>query len=329
MKQPPPDPDDNDQTTAAGRSPHLPVSNDQSMPENRDAGRHPRTSFPTSTSWRRPVGVAAGTWAYTRQGSIAEHYDAFVAQTPLCQLDEQLVAEVFPPPSSATAGPPAASDSEEKNCRPGTKKSWILDLGCGTGRTAEQLSRLGYGVLAVDLSAPMLHQLQRRGLEGVLPIQANLVQLDGLGDHIADGAVCLFSTFGMIQGRSNRRAMLGHTRRIVRRGGRLLLHVHHRYASFAQRGGGRLLWRSWRDSWRRDREFGDAVYPYRGLDNMFLHRFSCREIVNDLVASGWYLEQVLRISLDGREILPRSLAARCRIAGGFFLVATAGPVETG
>lgn len=281
-----------------------------------------RAASAAATSWRRPAGVAPGTWAYTHQGSIAEHYDAFVAQTPLCRLDEQFVTEVFPPTASTPSVVAAERTSVRGGGTAGEKKSWILDLGCGTGRTAQRLSRAGYGVVAVDLSLPMLRQVRHRRLIDVQPIRANLAELDGLGDAVADGAVCLFSTFGMIQGRRYRRAMLRHVRRILRPGGRLLLHAHHRYASLTQRGGWRLLWQSWRDSWRRGTDFGDAVYPYRGLENMFLHRFSRHEVVRDLRTTGWKLQRIERISLEGTKILPASLPARCRLAGGFFFVAS-------
>ncbi|MCG8651180.1 MAG: class I SAM-dependent methyltransferase, partial [Pirellulales bacterium] len=63
--------------------------------------------------WRRPQGVAPGTWHYVNQRAIADHYDAFVADTPLCRLDLQLLDDWFPP-----VGP--------------DQRSRILDLGCGS-----------------------------------------------------------------------------------------------------------------------------------------------------------------------------------------------------
>ena len=38
----------------------------------------------------------------------------------------------------------------------------ILEIGCGTGRLTRPLAALGYGVLAVDRSVPMLQQLNRK-----------------------------------------------------------------------------------------------------------------------------------------------------------------------
>lgn len=200
------------------------------------------------------------------------------------------------------------------------EKNWVLDLGCGTGRASELLARSGYGVFAIDLSLPMLDQVNRRQLPDVVAIRANLVQLDCFADDVAGGAVCLFSTLGMIQGRVNRRQFLAHVRRIVQPGGRFLLHVHNRYAALTHAAGRRQLIesriRSW---WRRGVEFGDAVYPYRGLPDMFLHQFSRRELHQDLRSTGWRVERWERLSLDGSQLLGGKPITP-KIAGGFLVV---------
>lgn len=41
----------------------------------------------------------------------------------------------------------------------------VLDLGCGAGRNAVPLARLGWDVVGVDLSQPMLHAAAQRALE--------------------------------------------------------------------------------------------------------------------------------------------------------------------
>ncbi|WDQ15605.1 class I SAM-dependent methyltransferase [Rhodopirellula sp. P2] len=290
------------------------------------------------SQWRRPAGVAAGTWRYVQQGSIASHYDAFVADTPLCTLDQTFLREVFesidlPPP---TAGSTAGAPHEPLPKLFSATEDWVLDLGCGTGRAATELSRLGRNVLAIDLSQPMLNHVverakraqaesteQRTGM--IVPLRANLVQLDCLADNSAAGAVCLFSTLGMIQGRENRRAVLCHASRIVRPGGKFLLHVHNRYASLAQSGGKRLLAKSWLQSiTSREHEFGDATYAYRGLPDMFLHRYSRRELVADLNSSGWQISQIHRLSLDGSATMEESPTSRFQIAGGYLVEAVSG-----
>lgn len=253
--------------------------------------------------WRRPRGVASGTWEYANERSIAAHYDAFVADTPLCDLDQQIVAECFPPPES---GSPI-----------------VLDLGCGTGRSAMPLAARGYRVLGVDLSRPMLETMLEKARRDdstdgrISAVQANLVDLGCLAANSADHAICLFSTLGMIQGAANRRRFLSHVARITRPGGSFMVHVHHRWAAFREPGGIRKLAHSWWRSLRNtDHEFGDAVYSYRGLNKMFMHRFSRGEFMRDLTNSGWLVERVLRVTIDGSAI-----ARRGSIAGGFIAVA--------
>lgn len=288
------------------------------------------------SQWRRPAGVAPGTWRYVQQGSIANHYDAFVAETPLCALDQTILRQVF---ESIDSGQNSAESTEGKAGRTDQKvfsdrDNWVLDLGCGTGRAATELSRLGRNVLAIDLSQSMLNHVVERAkrsqvestsqrIGSIVPLRANLVQLDCLADNSAAGAVCLFSTLGMIQGRKNRRTVLRHASRIVRPGGKFLLHVHNRYASLAQSGGKRLLAKSLLKSiFSREHEFGDATYAYRGLPDMFLHRYSRRQLIADLKSSGWQVNHIHRLSLDGSKTIEESAADKLRIAGGYLIIAT-------
>ncbi|MEO1529121.1 MAG: methyltransferase domain-containing protein [Planctomycetota bacterium] len=257
---------------------------------------------PRPPDWLRPRGVAAGTWEYVNERTIASRYDAFVADTPLCELDQRLLAEHL--------GPFTAQ-----------RKQTVLDLGCGMGRHAIPLTELGCDVVAIDLSRDMLAELvakcRSRAIEVVVPLHANLVELDGLRDEIADHAICLFSTLGMIQGRANRRQFLRHVNRPLRPGGTFVVHVHRRWAALRERGGLRSLAHSWWQSiGRGESEFGDTVYGYRGLSKMFMHRFSERELRADLTQTGWRIENVQRIGLTGEQTVDRSWDA-----SGFFVTA--------
>jgi hypothetical protein len=69
--------------------------------------------------WCRPRRVAAGTWQYVNERSIADRYDQFVAVTPLCDLDSTHLLEVFPITDRDTT---------------------IIDLGCGSGRYSRSQS---------------------------------------------------------------------------------------------------------------------------------------------------------------------------------------------
>ncbi|MCM2369808.1 class I SAM-dependent methyltransferase [Aporhodopirellula aestuarii] len=275
-------------------------------------------------TWRRPIGVSKGTWRYVHEGTIATRYDEFVATTPLCRVDLSMLADVFPDvraPEAPPAGAEQTADSSgqgrgaEAQITP--QKKWVFDLGCGTGRASEVLASHGYDVAAIDLSVPMLRQVTQRELNSVATIQANLVELDGIASGVGYGAVCLFSTLGMIQGRQNRRRFLSHVRRIVSPGGRFFLHVHHRYAALSNAPGIKQLATTALNSWTRSHwDFGDAVYAYRGLPDMFLHQFSRRELIADFSATGWRVDQWVNLSLDGSAVNEN----RWKLAGGFLIV---------
>jgi SAM-dependent methyltransferase len=270
----------------------------------------PGSAVPTNSSpqmpreasipqWRRPRGVAPGTWEYVQQRSIADHYDDFVAETPLCGLDQQILQQALPGPKQPHS-------------------QVILDLGCGSGRTALPLAERGYDVVAVDLSRAMLEVMNRKFRAGctageIFAVQANLVELDCFAEQSADHAVCLFSTLGMIHGNANRRLMLSTLHKLIRPGGTFIVHVHHRWAALREHHGARQLIQSWWNACRdRNCEFGDSTYAYRGLESMFMHRFSKRELKRDLKACGWSINRIDPLSIDGSRINRRTW-----LPGGF------------
>lgn len=252
--------------------------------------------------WRRPVGVAAGTWDYVNERSIADHYDDFVADTPLCTLDEKILHKHFPEPQNS-------------------EKQSILDLGCGTGRVAIGLAERGYDVVGVDLSQSMLEQMRAKASE--LPdghhvdcVRANLVELDCLATNSLDHAICMFSTLGMVQRRKNRRQFLRHVKRIVRPGGTFILHVHNRWSAIRESGGCTRLVKSWIRSWKdNEHEFGDATYEYRGLGQMFMHRYSATELKRDLQDCQLNVQEWIRVN-----VLGTGFAQPYAIAGGFIVI---------
>lgn len=244
--------------------------------------------------WQLPRGVPRGLWEYTRSEQIADDYDDYFAFTQLFEFDEAVLAANFDPPGL------------------------VADLGCGTGRALVPLCRRGASGLAVDLSPHMLRIVQQKAdLEGldIDCLHANLVELDCLKDECIDHAMCMFSTLGMIQGRASRQQFLEHVCRVLKPGGRFVLHVHNLWYNLFDYSGRPWLVRhmlrlaAGRLTRRRDVELGDKQYAYRGIPNMELHVFTKHQLKQALRAAG----------LQIREFIPLDTQRQKRLRLGWLL----------
>jgi SAM-dependent methyltransferase len=244
--------------------------------------------MPTRPAWQLPPGVSRGGWDYAQSALVAEDYDNYFRYHGLFKLDQELVEQTI---GSELAGV-------------------VIDLGCGTGRHLLPLAEAGHTAIGVDFSRSMLRQMADKadsaGLD-VSPIECNLVQLDGIASNVADNVVCMFSTLGMIQGRQHRQACLRHMQRILKPGGRLLLHLHNYWFQlFEPSGLRRLIANRWQSLIRRDLECGDNEFVYRGIPRMFLHAYRRGELRRDLLQAGFQLRQLVPVAATGRERLPYS-----------------------
>lgn len=102
-----------------------------------------------------------------------------------------------------------------------------LDLGCGTGALAVELARKGVGVVAVDISPPMLAQAAQRVRELSMEDQVTLrnvgaVDLDTTFEDDSFDAVVSTLVFSELSSDEIEYA-LTECRRILRPGGRLLI----------------------------------------------------------------------------------------------------------
>lgn len=239
-------------------------------------------TLPPPPDWRLPAGVNRGLWDYLHDPAIARTYDEKLADCPLLTLDRHFAEQHFD--------------------RPGA----LIDLGCGTGRLLVPFARRGYWVLGVDLSEEMLAaagaSAAAAGVE-VHRLRANVVELEGLADGSFDYAACLFSTLGMVLGAAERRRVVGHVYRLLRPGGRFVLHVHNRWFSLWNPHGQRWLAGDCLGALAGRRAGGDRVMPvHQGIAGLTLHLFTRREVVGLLRAAGFRIREVWPVSLrpDGR-----------------------------
>ena len=270
--------------------------------------------------WQLPPGVSRATWDYLQDPKIASEYDAYHADHQLLRFDQQLVNGIV---DRFDVSNPAR----------------VLDLGCGTGRSLIHAWLKGHTTIGVDLSQSMLDMAKSKfdtlraaasnNIDDSVTrrdqwLLANLVELHSIDDASIDLALCLYSSFGMVRGHVNRLKALRDVHRALKSCGQFVLHVHNRGNWFLTSAGRTLLVR---DRWQRmvnreQHELGDRYYSYRGLPQMYLHIFSCREIRNILRAAGLKVERwvCLNQSSDGPLNHPRWLP-NFRSAG-FLIIAS-------
>ncbi len=255
----------------------------------------------TPPPWQLPPGVPRGLWDYFQSSEIAATYDDYFSHNSLFLFDQQLLLDTLRPPGL------------------------VVDLGAGTGRALVPLARQGLRGVAVDLSHPMLQIVRQKAAAENLPIdclQANLVELNCLADEVAEYAICMFSTLGMIRGHENRQRVAEHACRILKPGGRFVLHVHNVWYNLFDPGGPWWVLKNLLiATLRREVEFGDKFFPYRGIPSMFLHVFRRSELVRLLRRAGFEVEQIVPLDTVRRHPLRRPwLFGRLR-ANGWIVIA--------
>jgi SAM-dependent methyltransferase len=242
--------------------------------------------MPAPPDWQLPPGVNRGLWDYLHDRDLARGYDASLAGSTLFAADQAFAERHFD--------------------RPGR----LLDLGCGTGRLLIPFARRGFWVLGVDLSEEMLRVAGEKAAAArvtVHRLRANVVELDALRDQQFDYAACLFSTLGMVMGAAQRRRVAGHAFRLLRPGGRFVLHVHNRWFNAWDPQGRRWLVTDLLGSLFGRVPGGDRVMPvHQGIAGLTLHLFTRREAVRLLTDAGFRLREVQPVSLapDGRLACP-------------------------
>ena len=233
--------------------------------------------------WQLPPGVDRGLWDYLHSGEMVRGYDGQMAASPLARADVEFCERTFPAVGR------------------------LLDMGCGTGRLCLHFAARGYACVGVDLSEEMLtkarenlqaHPVQRIASGAARFVKGNLVYLPDLADESFDYVACLFSTLGMIRGAENRAKVVANAFRLLKAGGRFVLHVHNRW--FRGLGFARLVGQLVRTEFERPTA-GDITMPqaYGGAP-LTLHHFTRWESLMTLWEAGFRTLDVQSIGVDGR-----------------------------
>jgi SAM-dependent methyltransferase len=241
-------------------------------------------SPPLPADWQLPPGVSRGLWQYLHDPAIAREYDAGLAGSTLFEADRAFVERHCPPPGR------------------------LADLGCGTGRLLLHLAPRGYHAIGIDLSPEMLKVARARAAAaGVFLdlVRANLARLEALAAGSFDYAACLFSTLGMVAGADHRQGVLDQAARLLRPGGKLILHVHNRWFNAWDPQGRRWLLRNLFAATLGREGAGDRSMPaHRGGAGLTLHLSTRREVRQMLRRAGLRLLEVMPVGLGPGGILP-------------------------
>jgi SAM-dependent methyltransferase len=170
------------------------------------------------------------------------------------------------------------------------------------GEGAKELQHSSKADSTSSTALPLSPGERGLGGEGLQPsfVKANLIDLSELLSGSFDYAACLFSTLGMVRGLENRAKVIANAFRLLKPGGRFVLHVHNRY--FRGLGWKRILGQATKSIRGKAGEI--AMPQAYGGAPLTLHHFTRREAVQLLEASGFAVREVLAVGVDGKTAWP-------------------------
>ncbi len=213
---------------------------------------------------------------YINSVPIAKDYDRFFKNSALFQYDCEFIHSQVTPPGR------------------------VLDLGCGTGRHLLFLESLGFETCGIDLSNHFLAAAKQKllsfGCKNPCLIHGDIMHLPLNKKNNFDCILLMFSVLGLIQGSENRAAILSSLHPHMHKDSKLILHVHNyefRYSVLVRKY--RQLKAKLTNSELKEK--GDKiVYNYRGIQDIYIHSFTLKEITELLKQTGFHINALLGLN---------------------------------
>lgn len=200
-------------------------------------------------------------------------------------------------------------------------KAPLLEAGCGAGRVSLGMWKLGYrAIIAFDFASELVDQAVSLAAEYDAKIEfrvADATKLSATRPPLRRdfaGALFMFNGLMQIPRRANRRAALIQLARHCRPGAPLLFTTHDRDSSATERAMWRLETIRWVKGEQDPRlvEFGDRYFEDES-GRTFMHLPDRREILEDLVATGWeHVFDAMRGEVAAEPKAVRDFSDECR-----------------
>lgn len=112
------------------------------------------------------------------------------------------------------------------------RPSTIMDIGCGTGSHALELTRRGYKVAGIDISSTMIENARRKAQEAGLRVDFAVQDMTRVefGERL-DAAICMFGGFGYLKFPNEVEMLLGRLKEVLREGGTFVFEFWNREMS--------------------------------------------------------------------------------------------------
>lgn len=104
---------------------------------------------------------------------------------------------------------------------------YFLDVGCSTGKLANELCRLGALGVGIDLNEDMIREAKEKYSSASLNFRKmNMLHVDrAFPDHYFDTIICFGNTLVHLDSNPEIRTFLNHTAKLLKPGGKLLLQI--------------------------------------------------------------------------------------------------------